>query len=134
MRIEIGNSLGEISAVMVALEEFSAGADLEKSVAAWSQEHYRLGDFGTFDEGGNIVLVGRGEDLIIRGGQNIVPAELSASQLALRIGVNATDENIGPGCTLGALTLGMTATDPVLGDVMVIGTLGSEGSPAPEIS
>lgn len=50
--------------------------DLEKSTAAWSRDYYRLGDFGMFDEQGNIVLVGRGEDLIIRGGQNVVPAEV----------------------------------------------------------
>ena len=50
--------------------------DLEKSIAAWSGDYYRLGDLGKFDQAGNLVLVGRAEELIIRGGQNVVPAEV----------------------------------------------------------
>ncbi len=56
--------------------------DLEKSRAAWAGDFYRLGDFGHFDEDGNIVLAGRGEELIIRGGQNIVPAEVEALMIS----------------------------------------------------
>ncbi len=36
----------------------------------------RLGDLGKFDEMGNLVIVGRKKDIIIRGGQNIFPAEV----------------------------------------------------------
>jgi acyl-CoA synthetase len=40
------------------------------------------GDLGAFDEGGNLSIVGRSKDLIIRGGHNIYPANIEA--LALR--------------------------------------------------
>ena len=56
--------------------------DLEKSRVAWASEYYHLGDFGHFDADGNIVLVGRGEELIIRGGQNVVPAEVEELMLS----------------------------------------------------
>ncbi len=50
--------------------------DLGKTREAWDEEYYRLGDLGYLDAGGNIVLVGRASELIIRGGQNIAPAEV----------------------------------------------------------
>ena len=43
---------------------------------AWSGDYYRLGDLAIMDEDGYITLVGRAQELIIRGGQNIVPAEV----------------------------------------------------------
>jgi 2,3-dihydroxybenzoate-AMP ligase/acyl-CoA synthetase len=36
----------------------------------------RTGDIGRFDEDGNLVIVGRARDLIVRGGDNIAPAEI----------------------------------------------------------
>ena len=50
--------------------------DLGKTMEAWREEYYRLGDLGVFDENGNLFLVGRASELIIRGGQNVVPAEV----------------------------------------------------------
>lgn len=50
--------------------------DLGKTLEAWNEEYYRLGDLGVLDAGGNLVLVGRASELIIRGGQNIVPSEV----------------------------------------------------------
>ncbi len=50
--------------------------DVEKTIDAWRGEYYRLGDLGVLDEDGNLVLVGRASELIIRGGQNVVPAEI----------------------------------------------------------
>jgi acyl-coenzyme A synthetase/AMP-(fatty) acid ligase len=50
--------------------------DVEKTIDAWRGEYYRLGDLGVLDEDGNLVLVGRASELIIRGGQNVVPAEV----------------------------------------------------------
>ena len=50
--------------------------DLEKTVEVWNDEYYRLGDLGMLDKEGNLVLVGRASELIIRGGQNIVPTEV----------------------------------------------------------
>ena len=43
---------------------------------AWSGEYYRLGDLVVMDGDGYITLVGRARELIIRGGQNIVPSEV----------------------------------------------------------
>jgi non-ribosomal peptide synthetase component E (peptide arylation enzyme) len=50
--------------------------DLKNSIAAWRDPYYRLGDLGMIDEGGNLILVGRASELIIRGGQNVVPSEV----------------------------------------------------------
>jgi len=41
----------------------------------WNQEGWAaMGDMGMIDEQGNLVIVGRKKDMIIRGGQNIYPA------------------------------------------------------------
>jgi non-ribosomal peptide synthetase component E (peptide arylation enzyme) len=40
--------------------------------------YFDLQEFGRRDDGGNIVLMGREHDLIIRGGQNIFPADIEA--------------------------------------------------------
>lgn len=50
--------------------------DLTKTIESWNDKFYRLGDLGAFDEQGNIQLVGRGTEMIIRGGQNIAPSEV----------------------------------------------------------
>lgn len=51
--------------------------DPEATYKAWDKEGwFRLGDLGKFDEEGNLLLVGRKKDIIIRGGQNIYPAEI----------------------------------------------------------
>ena len=50
--------------------------DLKNSITAWRDLYYRLGDLGMIDGSGNLILVGRASELIIRGGQNVVPAEV----------------------------------------------------------
>jgi acyl-coenzyme A synthetase/AMP-(fatty) acid ligase len=44
--------------------------------AFWGDSWYRSGDLGRFDEDGYLHIVGRVKDIIIRGGQNINPAEV----------------------------------------------------------
>ncbi|MBI4333408.1 MAG: AMP-binding protein [Chloroflexi bacterium] len=51
--------------------------DPESTWAAWSKDGwFHMGDLGRFDEKGNLVITGRKKDIIIRGGQNIYPAEI----------------------------------------------------------
>ncbi|MBI4283135.1 MAG: AMP-binding protein [Chloroflexi bacterium] len=53
--------------------------DSEANEAAWSKDGWFLtGDLGKLDEHGNLVIVGRKKDFIIRGGQNIYPVEVES--------------------------------------------------------
>lgn len=52
--------------------------DPEATKKAWEGGWYRTGDLGSFRTEGTLMVVGRKKDLIIRGGQNIYPAELEA--------------------------------------------------------
>ena len=42
----------------------------------WGSGWFNMGDLGKFDEKGNLMIVGRQKDVIIRGGQNIYAAEV----------------------------------------------------------
>jgi non-ribosomal peptide synthetase component E (peptide arylation enzyme) len=52
----------------------------EETLKAWGglglAGHFQSGDLGQFDESGNLILIGRKKDVIIRGGQNIYPVEI----------------------------------------------------------
>lgn len=51
--------------------------DLEATMEVWTEDGwYKTGDLGKFDEAGNLVVVGRKKDMIIRGGMNIYPIEI----------------------------------------------------------
>ncbi len=51
--------------------------DPEATWKTWTKDGwYSLGDLGRWDAEGNLVVVGRKKDMIIRGGQNIYPIEL----------------------------------------------------------
>lgn len=51
--------------------------DPEATQQAWTPDGwYKTGDLGKFDEEGNLMIVGRKKDVIIRGGQNIYPVEI----------------------------------------------------------
>ena len=74
--------------------------DLVSTRKSWTDDFYRLGDLGRLDDGGNLVLVGRASELIIRGGQNIVPAEveellMSHANVSDAVVVGVPDEVMG---------------------------------------
>ncbi|MBI4289043.1 MAG: AMP-binding protein [Chloroflexi bacterium] len=51
--------------------------DPEATKAAWSADGwYHTGDMAKFDEKGNLVIVGRVKDMVLRGGQNVYPIEI----------------------------------------------------------
>jgi len=51
--------------------------DLEATMKVWTEDgRYKAGDLGRLDEGGNLVVVGRKKDMIIRGGMKIYPIEI----------------------------------------------------------
>lgn len=57
--------------------------DEEATRELWNEEGWAAtGDIGLIDESGNLVIVGRKKDVIIRGGQNIYPAEIEALLIA----------------------------------------------------
>lgn len=51
-------------------------ADDAATETAWESGYFSMGDFGQIDHQGYLWLAGRARDLVIRGGQNIVPAEV----------------------------------------------------------
>ncbi|MBI4331013.1 MAG: AMP-binding protein [Chloroflexi bacterium] len=49
----------------------------EATWQTWTRDGwFRTGDLGRFDDDGNVLIVGRKKEVIIRGGQNIYPAEI----------------------------------------------------------
>ncbi|MCX6013026.1 MAG: class I adenylate-forming enzyme family protein [Chloroflexi bacterium] len=52
--------------------------DLKATLEREAEGLSRTGDLGKFDEQGNLYIVGRRKDVIIRGGQNIFPAEIES--------------------------------------------------------
>src|SRR5215813_13282719 len=71
---------GEIVASMASPEAFSGywkrpDADAKAIQGAW----YRTGDLGQFDQDGELYVVGRVDDMIISGGENIFPEEVESA-------------------------------------------------------
>lgn len=50
--------------------------DLEMTKEVWQDGWFHMGDLGKLDEQGNLMIVGREKQVIIRGGQNIYPTEV----------------------------------------------------------
>jgi non-ribosomal peptide synthetase component E (peptide arylation enzyme) len=73
---------GEVGEVVYTGPSTSSGyyKDLEATLKIWGtlgkEGRCRSGDLAKFDPHGNLILVGRKKDMIIRGGQNIYPAEV----------------------------------------------------------
>lgn len=70
---------GQIGEIVMKGAIFSSGyyRDPEKTRELWGDGGwYHSGDLGKFDENGNLYVVGRSKDIIIRGGQNIYPLEV----------------------------------------------------------
>jgi len=73
------------------------------------------GDFGRLDEGGNLHLVGRANELYIRGGYNVYPAEVEAA-----LGAHPA---VAQAAVVGA-------PDPVLGEIGVAFVVPEAGAEA----
>ncbi|MBI4332869.1 MAG: AMP-binding protein [Chloroflexi bacterium] len=72
---------GEIGEVMLSGPGGDSGyyRDPEGTRQVWTEDGwFRMGDLGKLDERGNLMIVGRKKDMIIRGGQNIYPSEIEA--------------------------------------------------------
>jgi acyl-CoA synthetase (AMP-forming)/AMP-acid ligase II len=48
----------------------------EMDAQAWREGYFHSGDLGVLDEDGYLTIVGRVKDMILRGGNNIFPAEI----------------------------------------------------------
>ncbi|MCX6012392.1 MAG: class I adenylate-forming enzyme family protein [Chloroflexi bacterium] len=57
---------------------FAYFRDLESTLKREASGFTRSGDLGKLDDSGNLYIVGRKKDMIIRGGQNIFPAEIES--------------------------------------------------------
>ena len=70
---------GAVGEVWVRGATFVSGyyKDPEATSQGWTPDGwFRTGDLGRWDDRGNIVIVGRKKDMIIRGGQNVYPVEI----------------------------------------------------------
>jgi acyl-CoA synthetase (AMP-forming)/AMP-acid ligase II len=72
-------SPGGVGEVWVRGPTFVSGyyRDAEATAQMWTQDGwFKMGDLGKWDYRGNVAIVGRKKDMIIRGGQNIYPVEI----------------------------------------------------------
>ncbi len=70
---------GEVGEVMIKGPAGDSGYynDPDATWQSWTRDGwFRMGDLGRLDEHGNLTIVGRTKDIIIRGGQNIYPSEI----------------------------------------------------------
>jgi acyl-CoA synthetase len=75
---EVGEIAGRGAALMLGYFDNQAATEASFNRDGW----FLSGDLGVMDDRGNLRVVGRSKDLIIRGGHNIYPAHIEA--LALR--------------------------------------------------
>jgi acyl-CoA synthetase len=91
--------LGYFGGQMVTEQSFNAGG--------W----FMSGDLGRFDENGNLLIVGRKKDLIIRGGHNIHPARIEDLAhrhpgIAKAAAFGVADERLGERVCLAVIPAG----------------------------
>jgi non-ribosomal peptide synthetase component E (peptide arylation enzyme) len=75
---------GEAGEVVVRVKREFSGYfnDLKATLASWKGDGwYKMGDLGKWDPQGNLMIVGRKKEMIIRGGQNIYPFEIEELML-----------------------------------------------------
>ncbi|MFC1982227.1 AMP-binding protein [Chloroflexota bacterium] len=78
---------GEVGEVMLrgAITLSGYYQDLDATISAWDclgeDGWIKMGDLGRLDKSGNLTIVGRKKDVIIRGGQNIYPQEIEGMLL-----------------------------------------------------
>jgi non-ribosomal peptide synthetase component E (peptide arylation enzyme) len=94
--------LGEVGEVWARGPHGVSGyfKDPETTKKIWEGGWYRTGDLGKFRPDGTLMVVGRKKDMIIRGGQNIYPAEIEAlllthPRVAMAAVVGMPDELMG---------------------------------------
>jgi acyl-CoA synthetase len=81
---------------------------------------FMSGDLGRFDANGNLEIVGRKKDLIIRGGRNIYPSQIEDHakkhpDIRVAAAIPVADERLGEKVCLAIITTGATlAADAVL--------------------
>jgi cyclohexanecarboxylate-CoA ligase len=92
---------GETGELLLRGPELFAGyADPTQTSASMHRGWFRSGDLATLDEQGWLTIVGRIKELIIRGGENIVPAEVervleSHPSITQAVVVGYPDERLG---------------------------------------
>jgi cyclohexanecarboxylate-CoA ligase len=92
---------GEAGELLLRGPELFAGyADPDQTRASMHRGWFRTGDLATVDEQGWLTIVGRIKELIIRGGENIVPAEVehvleSHPSIDQAVVVGYPDEHLG---------------------------------------
>ena len=79
---------------------------------------FMSGDLGRFDSGGNLQIVGRKKDLIIRGGHNIHPPRIESLAIRhpavlLAAAYAVADERLGERVCLAVVTRGGASLDPM---------------------
>ncbi|MFF7710773.1 AMP-binding protein [Pseudomonas sp. NPDC007930] len=109
---EIGEIGGRGAVLMLGYFGNDAATQGSFNSSGW----FMSGDLGTLDAHGNLSIVGRSKDLIIRGGHNIYPAEIENFALRHPLVFKAAafpvpDERLGEKVCLGIITVGGEVID-----------------------
>ena len=121
IRDDVGNELpaGAVGEIFVRGEQVS-GEYLEKGSLLDEHGWFPTKDGGYIDEGGYLFVQGRNDDIIIRGGENIAPAEvedviLRHPDVADAVAFGVPDEEWGARLVLAAVLVpGAEATESEL--------------------